>query len=156
MFLHQIEKPMTGAKNGMGGHAMCGQLIHVGVDMQNDGLGIGLLAQSPMHGVPFIEAGTKNDQHIDVAVENRRRRVPGARIAEDAKRELMIFGKNPFRAQRRCDRNRPLFRDGPQCRGAIVMLDTRSGEKSDFWSGRFASRASAASAAGLSSVARAL
>ena len=64
---------------------MGGQRVHVGIDMQNC-LVRSASAQLPMHGVALIEAGAKDDQHIGGTVEDRRRCVAGAGIAEDAER----------------------------------------------------------------------
>ena len=116
VLLHQSEECTATARDDMSGHAMRGQLVHIRVDMDDCVLGGGPSAQRPMHGVALVEAGAQHDQHIGRVGEDRGRRVAGARIAEDAERQLVVLREDALGAQRRCDRNGPALCDGPQRR----------------------------------------
>ena len=122
----------------MGGKAVRGQLVHIGVDM-NDGVLAGVpSAQRPMHGVALVEPGAERDQHIRRLPEEGGGSVAGARITEDAERQVVILREDALGAQRRCDRNRPALGNGPQRDGRVIVLDAGAGEKRDPRPGRLA------------------
>ncbi len=109
---------------------MFGQLVHVGVDLKDDGLARPS-AQGPMHGVALVEAGAEYDQHVGRIVEDGGRCVARAGIAEYAERQFMVFREHALGAQRRRNGNRPALRDRHQRGGRVIVLDAGAGEKGD-------------------------
>jgi hypothetical protein len=132
--LHQLQEGAAAPEHDMVRRAMGGQRVHVGVDMDDDGLARRPPAQGPVHRVALVEARAEHDQHIRRIGEDRRRRVAGPGIAEDAERERVVLRKGALGAQRGRHRDRPPCCDGLEERCRLVVLDAGAGEKGDLCS----------------------
>jgi hypothetical protein len=127
--LHQVEEGMTASRHHVAEIAVGGELVHVGVDLDDESFGA--LAHRPMHGVALVEAGAEHQEAVELAAEQRAGGVPGPGVAEHAERQVMVLGKHAFGPQRGGDRQRPAFRDLLEaCRGR-VMLDSGAGQDGD-------------------------
>ncbi len=65
-----------------------------------------------MHGIALIETRADDQKDFEIRIEQGSGRMAGARIAEDAERQRMVFGKDAFRPQCGCDRDRPALGRG--------------------------------------------
>jgi hypothetical protein len=78
--MHEIEKGVTAPRHDVTEVSVCGQLLHVRVDMNHECLRA--LAHGPMHGVTLIEPGAEDQEAVEFAAENGGGGMAGAGIAE--------------------------------------------------------------------------
>ncbi len=117
---------MAASRHHLAEIAVGGELVHVGVDQDHEGLAA--LAQRPMHGVALVEARAEHQEAVELAAEQRAGGVAGAAVAEHAERQLMVLGEHAFGPQRGRDRQRPALRHLLESRRRRVMLDAGAGQ----------------------------